>query len=192
MREQGDTYFQSIMFLMDAIAKRNPFMGIIMDYFDGQKLNDLPFSERVMALNIMKNSLSIFREKGINYYDINFSNVLYKYVNDKLKVKFIDMDNIAYNDLPNDVDSISLQIYLSMGGKKDFKAVIYLFNLLSYALLVLEESKINEDEIDYKQAVKKICLHNFQPNKHNFSSFDEMANNEFLIDYVNDSVKRRY
>ncbi len=174
--------------------EHNKFLGILMDYFNGFHISgNLNLNDTIDALLKVKNILLILKEKEIYYYDIHRGNFLVNKVNNEINVRLVDMDNIRLQTIPHDYNGSALKQYLSIGGKLNFNAVIYIFNWTTYVLLTnsdyfFEENKANIDEelkkIDlYVKDIIRFCVQLF------YLDADQIGDHEFLIDHVSSYIK---
>lgn len=177
-----DIYPNINSFLYD----EDQFIGYIMDYYKGYPLDELmlTFEEKVILLKDLKEKILRLKNKNIYYFDLHFDNILCFKQEDTLETKLIDIDNIQINHYKCDTISFLLEEYLKLGGKIDQNALIYIFNMMSYSLLVncyqLEINclKENSKQTFLDKKVQDIC------NDLLTSHMDSLCDHEFLIDFI--------
>jgi hypothetical protein len=181
------------------VMNKNILIGAIMDYFRGDTLFDeslcLTISDKTNILNFVRDCLFRFKQKDILYLDLSLANILNKIYGKNFITKFIDMDNIAYRNLPVDKISFRLKAYLERGGQQNFEAIIFLFNWMTYVFLTNGESNLELNANTYIKELEKIDLSNKGVLSFCHSLFnkkaDQIGDHEFLIDYVVDRVKSK-
>jgi predicted Ser/Thr protein kinase len=176
---------------------RQKLKGIVMEYFSGRTLGTLlSMTDKVAALNIIKNILFQFKKHGIRYYDLHYGNILYKRNGDNLIIKFVDMDNISIGNFEIDSHGYRLDDYLALGGKVNFNAEIFLFNWLTYVLLTDNMWDLSSNANNLVRDLKKKDLYDNKIYKFCYSLFnkraDQIGDHEFLIDRVNDLSKIKH
>lgn len=156
-----------------------------MDYYKGYPLDEimLTFEEKILLLKDLKQKILRLQSENIYYFDLHFDNILCLQEDSKLDVKLIDIDNVQIDKYSSDTNSFLLERYLKLGGKIYANALIYIFNIMSYHLLMsyydLENPlKINHEQIFIDKKSRLICNELFS------SCIDNLCDHEFLIDFI--------
>ena len=177
------------------ISKR--FVGIIMDYFEAYPISWLHnYDDKVKALKMVRDMLLKLKKWGLLYFDVHCDNAIYTVDdNNLLDIKLIDMDDASRFSKVTDYNIDSLRNYLSIGGKPTFEAVIFIFNLTTYAMLTDYKCEFNYEFVFYEDKLKKANLLNSDISNFCYSMFnnraDQIADHEFLIDRVDNVCKAK-
>jgi len=146
--------------------------------------------EKIYVLKKLKEMLILFENNGIIYDDIHLGNIYYDDVTKKIEL--IDIDNIAINNYPKDLNSFLIQDYCYRGGKDGVNARIYAFNLITYILLInnYEEYDIRKlyETFEYNikifndKRIYNLCKNLVTGN------INSNCDNEYLIDMIDEKI----
>lgn len=134
---------------ISTISTEDYIIGYEMEYDEKERpLEALtpPRIELIDYLKEIKKALEYFQSKDIIYGDIKASNILVNRQNGQ--VRFCDMDNIAYRELPIDLVPYDLGCYKHEHGCIDDLSHAYFHNLLSIEQLLIKG--VNYQDILYK------------------------------------------
>jgi hypothetical protein len=165
--------------------KNTKLLGTIMDYkiFDPLSLKN--FGYQIGALKEVREILYKFEELNTRHYDLKIDNI----IDADGKIMIGDMDSASAIGVKTDYSCYDrLTDYTSKGGTASFNAEIYLYNLMTYELLIKPYNNNKENRLlGYELTHPKIdgfCYSLINEDA------DQIADHEFLIDYVEDYVKK--
>jgi hypothetical protein len=180
-------------------SRGKKLVGTIMDYYEVIKpLSLMNFNYQIETLKKIKELLYKLEELNVRHYDLKTDNILYvtkktkdnNSIHVKEQMMFGDMDSASYIGVKTDYSFYDrLLEYFQKGGTDSFNAEIYLYNLMTYELLIKPYIK-NDDEnglLGYELTNPRIYM--FCDSLINKDA-DQIADHEFLIDYVVDYVKK--
>jgi hypothetical protein len=189
---------QSMVITRD--TKKTKLVGTVMEYYETVKpLSLMNINYQIEALRKIKETLYKFEELNVRYYDLKADNILYikketkenNIIHMEEKMMFGDMDSASVIGVKTDYSFYNrLLDYFDKGGTESFNAQIYLYNLMTYELLIKPYTKNNDDNMAfYKLTDSKI--NKFCDSLINEDA-DQIADHEYLIDYVADYMKSKY
>jgi len=189
--EELKDYYNKIVYLVNNI-KNEYLSGYIIKPSLGLSLNKIYLTkkEKIYVLKKLKEMLILFENNGIIYDDIHLGNIYYDDVTKKIEL--IDIDNIAINNYPKDLNSFLIQDYCYRGGKDGVNARIYAFNLITYILLInnYEEYDIRKlyETFEYNikifndKRIYNLCKNLVTGN------INSNCDNEYLIDMIDEKI----
>lgn len=158
--------------------------GFTMEYFNGKSLDYTPndYESRIKILKNAKNNLLEIHDKGIIVGDVHSGNILY---NSKFETKFCDADGmIISKDNPKRMNNLERE-YFEIMGVVDKTCDIYLFNILTLAILLNRNPfrigwiySVNFGNLELDKIVEFLS-------KLKYNKFSE----NFIIDYIPETKK---
>jgi hypothetical protein len=167
-------------------SRGEKLVGTIMDYYEEIKpLSIMIINYQIEVLKKIKALLYELENLNVRQFDLKIDNI----INVKEQILIGDMDSASYIGVKTDYSSYdNLLEYFQKGGADNFNAEIYLHNLMTYKLLIkpyIKDSKENR-LLAYELTNPRIDM--FCDSLINKEA-DQIADHEFLIDYVVDRVK---
>lgn len=166
------------------VTRNNQYSGYTMDYYDGSKLDKyIHYKDAVILLKKLREELIKLHEKGIEYLDLNETNIMYKKENSILDFKLVDPDNIIINNIPMETLPPYMMKYLSKGGKTDYHALFYAINYITVVLLSNFDPRLCKipNIPNYNRRIEKFAELVDSP------KVDSIIDNDFLLDLYDEN-----
>jgi hypothetical protein len=180
-------------------SRGEKLVGTIMEYHEVIKpLSLMNFNYQIEALKKIKKLLYKLEELNVRHFDLKIDNILYvtketrknNIINVEEQMLIGDMDSASYIGVKTDYSSYDrLLEYFINGGTDSFNAEIYLYNLMTYELLIKPFVKKSDENRLLGYELTNPRIDTFCDSLINKGA-DQIADHEFLIDYVAEYVKK--
>jgi len=182
--ETKENLFKYIVKPKELVEDSYYYTGYIMQHYDGDKIERyLNYKDTIILLRKIREALLDLEKNDVMYFDLNYSNILYKKENGDIDFRIIDIDNSKVEDKEMDFLPPFIQKYQVNGGKLGKKALIYAYNHLTVSLLGRFDTRLTLNPYigTYNRRLDKFRELADKP------KIDSIIDNEYLIDYYDEN-----
>lgn len=169
--------------ILKSISYRGKLVGYLMNksvYLTADCYR-MTRKQQLEYLMLARQKLFQLEKLDILYGDISASNIMIG----KNDICFCDLDNVAYQELPMDVQPGILEEFVSQYGKMDSKAVSYMFNFYTLKqLCFLDGNKEVEEYLEIPQIPREIIPQYYLAIKNQMRIITQTYEGRYFVDYI--------
>lgn len=169
--------------ILSSISCQGKIIGYLMNKSSYSEVNCYPMTRKQQLTHLLlaRKKIHQLEQLDIIYGDISASNIMVG-END---VCFCDLDNVAYQELPMDLQPKKLVEFVSQYGKMDKKAVSYMFNIYTLKqLCFLDGNRKIEEYLEMPQIPREIIPQFYTTIKNQMRMITPNYGGGYFVDYI--------